>query len=103
MILYFIENCKRSALSCKSCELMTLAKKLYLYLISRQYLMFTILLNTEARDLLRTWREDSERRSRDVVDFWENTLMNKIDHLGNESMINRSIYTYTALLKRDRN
>lgn len=43
---------------------------------------------TEIRDLLRTWREDSERRSKDVVDFWENTLIGKIDRLGSESTIN---------------
>ncbi|TGZ52208.1 ER membrane protein complex subunit 2 [Temnothorax longispinosus] len=42
---------------------------------------------TEVRDLLRTWREDSERRSKDVVDFWENTLMGKIDRLGNEKYL----------------
>jgi len=51
---------------------------------------------TEVRDLLRTWREDSERRSKDVVDFWENTLMGKIDRLGNESIINR--YTYYKIM-----
>lgn len=48
---------------------------------------FLLFCYTEARDLLRTWREDSERRSRDVVDCWESTLMGKIDRLGNESMI----------------
>ncbi|KAL6260576.1 hypothetical protein P5V15_008097 [Pogonomyrmex californicus] len=42
---------------------------------------------TDVRDLLRTWREDSERRSKDVVDFWENTLMGKIDRLGNEKYL----------------
>ncbi|KAH0948128.1 hypothetical protein HN011_012422 [Eciton burchellii] len=42
---------------------------------------------TEIRDLLRTWREDSERRSKDVVDFWENMLKRKIDHLGNEKYL----------------
>lgn len=50
---------------------------------------------TEVRDLLRTWREDSERRSKDVVDFWENTLMGKIDRLGNESIINQYTSTYS--------
>ncbi|XP_014469447.1 PREDICTED: uncharacterized protein LOC106741701 isoform X2 [Dinoponera quadriceps] len=42
---------------------------------------------TEVRDLLRTWREDSERRSRDVVNCWEKKLVNKIDHLGNEKYL----------------
>lgn len=50
---------------------------------------------TEVRDLLRTWREDSERRSKDVVDFWENTLMGKIDRLGNESIINQYMSAYS--------
>lgn len=49
----------------------------------------------EVRDLLRTWREDSERRSKDVVDFWENTLMGKIDRLGNESIIDQNISSYS--------
>lgn len=49
---------------------------------------------TEVRDLLRTWREDSERRSKDVVDFWENTLMGEIDRLGNESIINQYTCSY---------
>lgn len=39
----------------------------------------------EVRDMFRTWREDSERRSKDVVDLWESKLMAKIDQLGNES------------------
>lgn len=42
---------------------------------------------TEARDLLRTWREDSERRSQDVVNIWENTLMGKVDRLGSEKYL----------------
>lgn len=35
--------------------------------------------------MFRTWREDNERRSKDVVDLWESKLMEKIDQLGNES------------------
>lgn len=44
----------------------------------------------EARDLLRVWRENSERQSRDVVDIWESILMNHIDKLGNESKLQSS-------------
>lgn len=39
------------------------------------------------RDLFRTWREDRERRSKDIVDLWESTLMSKIDQLGNEKYL----------------
>ncbi|XP_012286223.1 ER membrane protein complex subunit 2-like [Orussus abietinus] len=42
---------------------------------------------TEVRDLFRTWREESERRSKDVVDLWENVLMLKMDQLGNEKYL----------------
>ncbi|XP_017762568.1 PREDICTED: ER membrane protein complex subunit 2-like isoform X2 [Eufriesea mexicana] len=41
----------------------------------------------EVRDLFRTWREDGERRSKDVVDLWESKLMGKIDQLGNEKYL----------------
>ncbi|XP_076391532.1 ER membrane protein complex subunit 2 isoform X1 [Megachile rotundata] len=41
----------------------------------------------EVRDLFRTWREDNERRSKDVVDLWESKLMGKIDQLGNEKYL----------------
>ncbi|XP_076245638.1 ER membrane protein complex subunit 2-A isoform X2 [Calliopsis andreniformis] len=41
----------------------------------------------EVRDLFRTWREDGERRSKDVVDLWELKLMGKIDQLGNEKYL----------------
>ncbi|XP_050482642.1 ER membrane protein complex subunit 2-like isoform X2 [Bombus huntii] len=37
--------------------------------------------------MFRTWREDSERRSKDVVDLWESKLMAKIDQLGNEKYL----------------
>lgn len=39
----------------------------------------------EARDLLRTWRENSERKSREIVDLWELSLRDKMEMLGNES------------------
>lgn len=41
----------------------------------------------EIRDLFRTWRENSERRSRDVVNLWENVLAGKINQLGNEKYL----------------
>lgn len=42
---------------------------------------------TEARSLLRTWRENSERKSREIVDIWHSVLMDKMEQLGNESKI----------------
>lgn len=49
---------------------------------------YEILICAEVRDLFRTWRENNERRSKDVMDLWDTKLMSKIDQLGNESMIN---------------
>lgn len=37
--------------------------------------------------MLRTWRENSERRSKDVVDLWEICLKKHMDDLGNESKL----------------
>ncbi|XP_053970689.1 ER membrane protein complex subunit 2-like isoform X2 [Hylaeus volcanicus] len=41
----------------------------------------------EVRELFRIWREDSERRSKDVVILWKNILAPKIDQLGNEKYL----------------
>jgi hypothetical protein len=38
----------------------------------------------DARDLLRTWREDNVRRSDDVVDLWEAFLRDSATHLSDE-------------------
>lgn len=42
---------------------------------------------TEVRDIFRIWRENSERKSKDVVDLWESTLKSKINNLGNEKYL----------------
>ncbi|XP_012266610.1 ER membrane protein complex subunit 2-A-like [Athalia rosae] len=42
---------------------------------------------TDVRDLFRTWREDSERKSEDVVELWESILADKIHKLGNEKYL----------------
>lgn len=42
---------------------------------------------TDVRDLFRVWRENSERKSKDVVDLWESTLKSKINNLGNEKYL----------------
>ena len=39
---------------------------------------------SDARDLLRTWREDFVRRSDDVVDLWEAFLRDSTNQLGEE-------------------
>ncbi|XP_066598925.1 ER membrane protein complex subunit 2-like isoform X2 [Prorops nasuta] len=41
----------------------------------------------EARDIFRTWREDNERRSKDVVNLWESILIKNVDFLGNEKYL----------------
>lgn len=49
--------------------------------------MKKVMLNviSDARDILRNWRENTERRSKDVVELWESILMPHVDKLGNES------------------
>ncbi|XP_057337363.1 ER membrane protein complex subunit 2-like [Microplitis mediator] len=42
---------------------------------------------SEARSLLRTWRENSERKSREIVDIWHSVLMDKMEQLGNEKYL----------------
>ena len=39
---------------------------------------------SDARDLLRTWREDFVRRSDDVVDLWESYLRDSSTQLSDE-------------------
>lgn len=43
---------------------------------------FTI---SEAKDLLRQWREGNERRSDEVMDLWTDVVEQNVDKLGNES------------------
>ncbi|XP_014208834.1 ER membrane protein complex subunit 2-like [Copidosoma floridanum] len=52
---------------------------------------------SEARDLLRNWRENSERRSKDVVEIWESILMPHIDSLGNEKYLVLEQVCFAAL------
>lgn len=40
---------------------------------------------TEAKNLLREWRDTNERRSEDVVEIWYNVLDENFNKLGNES------------------
>lgn len=47
------------------------------------YKLFSI---TEARDILRTHREQNIRQSQKVIDIWED-LRDKIDKLGDESTL----------------
>lgn len=39
---------------------------------------------TEAKDLLRQWRENNERNSEDVIMLWCNVISYQVDKLGNE-------------------
>ncbi|KAK3923910.1 ER membrane protein complex subunit 2 [Frankliniella fusca] len=41
----------------------------------------------EARDKLRSWREENERRSLEVVDLWDNYLQSNIHKLGDERLL----------------
>ncbi|XP_058789415.1 ER membrane protein complex subunit 2-A-like [Phymastichus coffea] len=42
---------------------------------------------SDARDFLRNWRENSERRSKDIVEIYESILMPHVDKLGNEKYL----------------
>ncbi|XP_063227537.1 ER membrane protein complex subunit 2-A-like [Bacillus rossius redtenbacheri] len=42
---------------------------------------------TEARDLLRCWREENVRESSKVVDIWESALTKKMNKLGDEKLL----------------
>ncbi|EEB17578.1 conserved hypothetical protein [Pediculus humanus corporis] len=42
---------------------------------------------TDARDLLRQWREENVRKSRDIVHLWEHVLVHKEHKLGDERFI----------------
>ncbi|KAK7864993.1 hypothetical protein R5R35_004956 [Gryllus longicercus] len=42
---------------------------------------------SDARDLLRLWREDNERKSQDVVNLWETILSKNIFKLGDERLL----------------
>ncbi|KAF6213514.1 hypothetical protein GE061_011234 [Apolygus lucorum] len=39
---------------------------------------------SEARDLVRKWREDNARKSQELVEIWESTLKDKVHKLGDE-------------------
>jgi len=52
---------------------------------------------SEARDILRNWRENSERRSKDVVDIWESILMPHVESLGNEKYLVLEQVCFAAL------
>lgn len=41
----------------------------------------------EARDLLRKWRDDNERKSDDVVQLWKCVVVDKLNKFGNERLI----------------
>uniref|UniRef100_A0A023F9W7 ER membrane protein complex subunit 2 n=1 Tax=Triatoma infestans TaxID=30076 RepID=A0A023F9W7_TRIIF len=42
---------------------------------------------SEARDLVRKWREENVRKSQELVDIWEQTLKNKAHKLGDEQYL----------------
>nr|CAG4652129.1 EOG090X0CGE [Triops cancriformis] len=39
------------------------------------------------RETLRGWREENERHSQEIIDFWESTLSSQISSLGDESYV----------------
>lgn len=50
-------------------------------------------------ELLRAWRENNDRRSREVLDVWLDRLWLKADSLGNESN-DFQINSYSTILLR---
>lgn len=47
-----------------------------------------------ARDLLRTWRDNNDRKSEEIIYIWKSVLEYNLNKLGNESRFSKS-YTYT--------
>lgn len=38
----------------------------------------------EAQEILKKFREDNERKSKEVLDLWESSIKHKIQQLGND-------------------
>lgn len=51
---------------------------------------------SEIKDLLRQWRENNERRSEDVMQFWV-TILENLDKFGNEKYVLLEQLIYSAL------
>lgn len=51
----------------------------------------------EARDQLRLWREENERRSLEVVDMWDNDLQSNIHKLGDESLYLNYLFKFLII------
>jgi hypothetical protein len=60
-------------------------KKYFLNLIKIMSKMPFFPCHAEVRDLFRTWREEKERKSREVVDMWLSNLQPMAHKLGDES------------------
>lgn len=52
----------------------------------------------EARDRLRKWRDDNERKSEDVVDLFISYLGSNLSKLGDESKLNETIEVLVIML-----
>lgn len=50
--------------------------------------LLSLLYISEVRDLFRKWREENVRKSKVVIDLWEQALQNKEHKLGDESECN---------------
>lgn len=51
----------------------------------------------EAKDLLRKWRENNERKSEDVMEIWDSVLSNELEKLGSETHVILEQVMYAAL------
>ncbi|KAF9820696.1 hypothetical protein SFRURICE_006718 [Spodoptera frugiperda] len=58
---------------------------------------FEELTYSEAKDLLRQWRENNERRSEDVMELWTTVLSDDLGKLGNEKHLVLEQVIYAAL------
>ncbi|CAG9135963.1 unnamed protein product [Plutella xylostella] len=66
----------------------------YLLIMSYNYEDLSI---SEAKDLLRQWREGNERRSDEVMDLWTDVVEQNVDKLGNEKHVILEQVIYAAL------
>ena len=60
--------------------------------------LLSLLYISEVRDLFRKWREENVRKSKVVIDLWEQTLQNKEHKLGDESEFNVNKKKKSALI-----
>lgn len=53
-------------------------------IISWYYYHINIIIFLEAQEKLKKYREDNERKSKEVLELWDSSVKHKINQLGND-------------------